>query len=73
LSDFTQHFSLTKERRATSGAARKYFREESVTDVVRFHTLAILHKDHFDVTGQFLVLLQQDIAKYLLLVGINKF
>jgi len=39
----------------TKGAARDFVREGPVTDVVRFHTLAILHKDHFDVTGQFLV------------------
>jgi len=37
------------------GAARNFAREGPVTDVVRFQTLAILHKDHFDVTGQFLV------------------
>jgi len=36
-----------------SGAARNFIREGPVTDVVRFHTLAFLHKDHFD--GQFLV------------------
>jgi len=37
------------------GAARNFVQEGPVTDVVRFQTLAILHKDHFDVTGQFLV------------------
>ena len=37
------------------GAARNFVREGPVTDVVRFQTLAILHKDLFDVTGQFLV------------------
>jgi len=37
------------------GAARNFVREGTVTDVVRFQTLAILHKDHFDVTGHFLV------------------
>jgi len=40
---------------ASRGAARNFVREGPVTDVVRFQTLAILHKDHFDVTGQFLV------------------
>jgi len=39
----------------TRGAARNFVREGSVTDVVRFQTLAILRKDHFDVTGRFLV------------------
>jgi len=38
-----------------SGAARNFVREGLVTDVVRFQTLAIFHKDHFDVTRQFLV------------------
>jgi len=37
------------------GAARNFVREGPVTDVVRCQTLTILHKDHFDVTGQFLV------------------
>jgi len=37
------------------GAARNFVREGPVTDVIRFQTLAILHKDHFDVTGQLLV------------------
>jgi len=37
------------------GAARNFVRERPVTDVVRFKTLAILHKDYFDVTVQFLV------------------
>jgi len=37
------------------GAAGNFVREGPVTDVVRFQTLAILHKDHFDVTGQFLI------------------
>ena len=37
------------------GAARNFVWEGSLTDIVRFQTLAILHKDHFDVTGQFLV------------------
>jgi len=41
-----------------SGAARNFVREGPVTDHVRFQTLAILHKDHFDVTG----LLQQDMT-----------
>jgi len=40
---------------SSRGATRNFFREGPVTDVVRFHTLAVLHKDHFDVTGQFLV------------------
>ena len=35
--------------------ARNFVRERPVTDVVRFQTLAILHKDYFDVTVQFLV------------------
>jgi len=33
-----------------SGAVRNFVREGPVTDVVRFQILAILHKDHFDVT-----------------------
>jgi len=33
------------------GAARNFVRDGPVTDVVRFQTLVILHKDHFDVTG----------------------
>jgi len=37
------------------GAARNFVRVGPVTDVVKFQTLAILHKYHFDVTGQFLV------------------
>jgi len=37
------------------GAAKEFCSGGPVTDVVRFQTLAILHKDHFDVTGQFLV------------------
>jgi len=37
-----------------SGAPGILFRGP-VADVVRFQTLANLHKDHFDVTGQFLV------------------
>jgi len=37
------------------GAVWNFVREGPVTDVVRFQTLAILHKNHFDVTGQFLV------------------
>ena len=40
------------------GATRNFVREGPVTDVVRFQTLAILHKDHFDVNGQ----LQQDMT-----------
>jgi len=40
------------------GAARNFVREGPVTDVIRFQTLAISHKDHFDVTGQ----LQQDMT-----------
>jgi len=39
----------------TRGAARNFVREGPVTDVVRFQILAIWHKDHFNVTGQFLV------------------
>ena len=39
----------------TRGAARNFVRVGPVTDVVRSQTLAVLHKDHFDVTGQFLV------------------
>jgi len=35
--------------------AKNFVREMPVTDVVRFQTLAILHKDYFDVTVQFLV------------------
>jgi len=37
------------------GAAKNFVREGPVTDLVRFQTLAILHKDHSDVIGQFLV------------------
>jgi len=37
------------------GAAKNFVREGPVTDVVRFQTSAILHKDHFAVTGHFLV------------------
>jgi len=39
----------------TRGAARNDVREGPVTDVVRFQTVGIFHKDHFDVTGQSLV------------------
>jgi len=35
--------------------AKNFVREMPVPDVVRFQTLAILHKDYFDVTVQFLV------------------
>jgi len=35
--------------------ARNFVRERPVTDVVRFQTLAILRKDYFDITVQFLV------------------
>jgi len=35
--------------------SQEFVLEGSVTDVVRFQTSAILHEDHFDVTGQFLV------------------
>ena len=52
------------------GAAMNFVREGPVTDVVRFQTLAILHKDHFDVTGQ--ITTGYDV-KYLLPVGIDKF
>jgi len=38
-----------------SGATRNFVLEGPDPDVVRFQTLAILHKHHFDVTGQFLV------------------
>jgi len=44
-----------QKQKATSGAARNFVRERPVTDVVRFQTLAVLHKDYFDVTVQFLV------------------
>jgi len=37
------------------GASRNFVPEGPVSDVVRFQTLAILHKDPFDVTGQSLV------------------
>jgi len=33
------------------GPARNFVREGPVTDVVRFQTLAILQKNHFDVTS----------------------
>jgi len=39
----------------SSGTARSFVREWLVTDVVTVQSLAILHKDHFDVTAQFLV------------------
>jgi len=45
-----------------------FVREGPVTDVVRFQTLAILHKNHIDVTGQFGLLQQEphfDFTKYL--------
>ena len=35
--------------------AKNFVQERPVTDVVRFQTLAILHKNYFDVTVQFLV------------------
>jgi len=54
LSTFTR-ISENKSSTATRGAARNFVRERPFTDVVRFQTLAILHKDHFDVTGQFMV------------------
>jgi len=38
-----------------SGAAKNFFREGPVTAVVRVEFLAILRKDYFDVTAQFLV------------------
>jgi len=47
--------SVTLETLYCRSAARNFVREGPVTDVVRFQTLAILRKDHFDVTGQFLV------------------
>jgi len=37
----------------TSCAARKYVREGPVSVAVTFQPLANLHKDHFDVTAQF--------------------
>ena len=39
-------------------AARNFVREGPVTDVVRFQSLAILRKDHCDITGR----LQQDMT-----------
>ena len=41
--------------RLSSGAASNFIREGPVTSVVRDQSSAILHKDHFDVTAQFLV------------------
>jgi len=38
-----------------SGAVWNFVREGPVIDVIRFQTLAISHKDHFDAIGQFLV------------------
>ena len=37
------------------GAARNFVREGPVIDIVRLQHFAILQKDDFDVTGQFLV------------------
>jgi len=55
--------------------ARNFVREMPVTDVVRFQTLAILHKDYFDVTVQFLVYYNRTgyDVRYLLPVGIDIF
>jgi len=51
--------------------ARNYVRERPV----RFQTLAILHKDYFDVTVQFLLYYNRTgyDVKYLLPVGIDIF
>jgi len=40
---------------SVQGAARNFVREGPVADVVRLQTLAILHKDYFNVTGKFLI------------------
>ena len=55
--------------------ARNFVREMPVIDVVRFQILAILHKDYFDVTVQFLVYYNRTgyDVKYLLPVGIDIF
>ena len=55
--------------------AKNFVQERPVTDVVRFKTLAILHKDYFDVTVQFLVYYNRTgyDVKYLLPVGIDIF
>jgi len=43
----------TKVLLQSSGAIRNFVREGAVTDVVRVQSLAILHKDHFDVTDHY--------------------
>jgi len=37
----------------SSGGARNFVREGPVTDIIRLQSLAILHKDHFDVQLNF--------------------
>jgi len=49
------HLNNKEAKHELRGAAKNFVRERPATDVVRFQTLAILHKDLFDVTGQFLV------------------
>jgi len=39
----------------SQGRSQEFCSGGPVTDVARFQTLAILHKDHFDITGQLLV------------------
>jgi len=47
--------TITKRLRPLDSGAAWNFREGPVTDVVRVQSLTVLHKDHFDVTVQFLV------------------
>jgi len=54
------------------GTARNFVREGPVTDDDRVQSLAILHKDHFDVTARFLVFYNRIYVKYLLPVGIEQ-
>ena len=53
--------------------ARNFVRERPVTDVVRFQTLAILHKDHLMSLDNFWSITTGYDVKYLLPIGIYKF
>jgi len=55
------------------GAARNFVREGPVTDVVKFRTLAILHKIFLMSLVNFWSITTGYDVKYLLPVGIDKF